>query len=83
MYYGVEVVRYVLLMLFLLFSKPSERSERGLGSPENSSHFTLIDSEMAGPIGLKLGGMIKGIAEKFFDLSKLTKVRSVGHRCLL
>ena len=38
MYYRVEVVRYVLLlMLFLFLSKLSERSERGLGSPENSS----------------------------------------------
>ena len=31
MYYGVEVVRYfLLLMLFLFLSKLSERSERGL-----------------------------------------------------
>ena len=79
-------MRYVLLlMLFLFFYKPSEQSERGLGSPENSSHFTPIDSEMAGPIGLKLDGMIKGIienvlAKEFLDPSKLTKVRSVGHR---
>ena len=42
MYYGVEVVRYVLLlMLFLFLSKPSQRSEGGLGSPENSCCFTL------------------------------------------
>ena len=66
-------------------SKPSERSERGLGSEENSSCMSLIDSEMAGPIGLKLDGMIKGIAENvlakdILDPSKLTKVRSVGHR---
>ena len=44
-------------------SKPSERSERGLGSEENSSALTLIDSKMAGPIKLKLGGMVEGMQE--------------------
>ena len=44
-------------------SKPSERSERGLGSEENSSCMSLIDSEMAGPIGLKLSGMVKDMGE--------------------
>ena len=46
-----------------------------------------IDSEMAGPMGLKLGGMIKGmqeniLAKEFFDPLKLTGIRSMGHRCL-
>ena len=44
-------------------SKPSERSERGLGSEENCVRPSLIDSEMAGQIGLKLGGMIMGMQE--------------------
>ena len=89
MYYGVEVVRYfLLLMLFLFLSKLSERSERGLGSPDNSIYFTPIDSKRAGLIGLKLDGMIKGIAEnvltkEFLDPSNLTMVRLVDNRCLL
>ena len=42
-----------------------------MGSGENSSGLSLIDSEMAGQIRLKLGGMVEGIAEnvlakKFF-----------------
>ena len=40
-----------LKMRFL--SKASERSERALGSVENSVCVSLIDSEMAGPIGQK------------------------------
>ena len=65
----------------------SERSERALGSGENSRCLSLIDSEMAEPIKLKLGGMVEGIGEnivpkEFFDSSMLTGVRSVGHRCL-
>ena len=44
-------------------SKASERSERALGSEENSCCSLLIDSEMAGQIRLKLGGMVEGIAE--------------------
>ena len=39
------------------------RAKRALGSVENSSCPLLIDSEMAGPIKLKLGGMVEGIAE--------------------
>ena len=34
-----------------------------MGSEENSSRLRLIDSEMAGQIRLKLGGMVEGIAE--------------------
>ena len=36
-----------------MLSKASERSERALGSGENSGRVLLIDSEMAGPIGQK------------------------------
>ena len=39
------------------------RAKRALGSEENSRCSLLIDSEMAGPIKLKLGGMIKGMQE--------------------
>ena len=47
------------------------RAKRALGSEENSSCSSLIDSEMAGPIGLKLGGIVEGmgenvLAKKFF-----------------
>ena len=47
------------------------RAKRALGSRENSGRLTLLDSEMAGPIGLKLGGMVEGmcenvLAKKFF-----------------
>ena len=34
-----------------------------MGSVENSSCPLLIDSEMAGPIKLKLGGMVEGMCE--------------------
>ena len=34
-----------------------------MGSEENCGCPLLIDSEMAGRIGLKLGGMIKGMQE--------------------
>ena len=44
------------------------RAKRALGSEENSRCTLLIDSEMAGPIRLKLGGMVEGIAEN--DLAK-------------
>ena len=44
-------------------SEPSERSERGLGSEENSVCTLLIDSDMAGRIELKLGGMVEGMCE--------------------
>ena len=39
------------------------RAKRALGSEENSSALTLIDSEMAGPIGLTIGGMVEGMQE--------------------
>ena len=48
---------------FHYLSKPSERSERGLGSEEISGRSSLIDSEMAGRIRLKLGGMVEGMGE--------------------
>ena len=49
--------------------------------------MSLIDSKIAGLIRLKLGGKVEGMQEtssgrNFLDLSMLTKVRSVGHRCL-
>ena len=34
-----------------------------MGSGENSCCPSLIDSEMAGPIKLKLGGMVEGMGE--------------------
>ena len=34
-----------------------------MGSEENFRFLSLIDSEMAGQIRLKLGGMIKGMCE--------------------
>ena len=34
-----------------------------MGSEENSGRLSLIDSEMAEPMRLKLGGMIKGMGE--------------------
>ena len=47
------------------------RAKRALGSEENSSCMSLIDSEMAGPIGLKLCGMVEDmwenvLAKEFF-----------------
>ena len=59
-------------------SKPSERSERGLGSEENSRRVLPIDSEMAGPIKLKLGGMVEGmqenvLAKEFFGSVKVDR----------
>ena len=39
------------------------RAKRALGSGENSGCTLLIDSDMAGRIRLKLGGMVEGIAE--------------------
>ena len=64
------------------------RAKRALGSVENSSCPLLIDSKMAGPIRLKVGGMVEGMQENvlaknfFFDPFKLTGVRSMCHRCL-
>ena len=47
------------------------RAKRALGSEENSRCSLLIDSDMAGRIRLKLGGMVEGmqenvLAKKFF-----------------
>ena len=39
-----------------------------MGSEENSGRLSLIDSEVAEPIRLKLGGMVKGMGEN--DLAK-------------
>ena len=39
------------------------RAKRALGSRENSGCVSLIDSEMAGRIRLKLGGMVEGMGE--------------------
>ena len=39
------------------------RAKRALGSGENSGRLSLIDSHMAGRIGLKLGGMVEGMQE--------------------
>ena len=50
-------------MFFHSSSKASKRSERALGSEENSRCMFPIDSEMAGRIGLKLGGMVEGMCE--------------------
>ena len=63
------------------------RAKRALGSEENSSVLSLIDSEIARQIRLKLGGIIEGIAEndlakEFLNLLMLTGIRSVGHGCL-
>ena len=45
------------------FSCHPRRAKRALGSEEDSSCMELIDSEMAGPIRLKLGGMVEGMGE--------------------
>ena len=46
------------------FSYPSQASEvREAWVVQRILVALLLDSEMAGPIGLKLGGMVKGIAE--------------------
>ena len=39
------------------------RAKRALGSEENSRALSLIDSEMAGWIRLKLVGMVRGMCE--------------------
>ena len=46
------------------WSHLSKPSERGLGSVENCVCLSLIDSEMAGPIELKLGMIVEGMGEK-------------------
>ena len=53
----------IFLMCLLHWSKASERSERALGSVENCGCVLLIDSEMAGLIKLKLGGMVEGMGD--------------------
>ena len=55
----------------VISSKASDRSERALSSGKECRWMELIDSEMAGPIKLKLGGMVEGmgenvLAKKFF-----------------
>ena len=50
------------------FTGNPRRAKRALGSGENSSCLFPIDSEMAGQIELKLGGMIEGMGEN--DLAK-------------
>jgi len=64
-------------------SKPSERSERGLGSEENSGCLFPIDSKMAGPIELKLGGMVEcmgenDLAKEFFGSAKVDRGQVSG-----
>ena len=49
-------------MFFHMKLSQGERSEPW-GSRENSRRVALIDSEMAGPSELKLGGMIEGMGE--------------------
>ena len=39
------------------------RAKRALGSEENCGCTSLIDSDMAGWIRLKLGGMVEGMCE--------------------
>ena len=39
------------------------RAKRALGSEENSHRLLLIDSDIAGRIGLKLGGMVEGMCQ--------------------
>ena len=46
-----------------IFGTDPRRVKRALGSEENSSCPKLIDSEMAGPIRLKPGGMVEGMGE--------------------
>ena len=54
------------------------RAKQALGSRENSGRLTLIDSEMAGPIKLKIGGRVKGsgenvLAKEFFGSVKVDR----------
>ena len=54
-----------------------------MGSEENSGCVSLIDSEMAGQIGLKLGGMIKGmqenvLAKEFFGSAEVDQGQVSG-----
>ena len=54
------------------------RAKRALGSEENCVCMFPIDSEMAGRIGLKLGGMVEGmgenvLAKEFFGSVKVDR----------
>ena len=54
------------------------RAKRALGSEENSSVLSLIDSEIARQIRLKLGGMVEGmgenvLAKEFFGSTKVDR----------
>ena len=51
-----------LTVLILIIIYP-RRAKRALGSRENSGGLSLIDSEMAGRIRLKLGGMVEDMQE--------------------
>ena len=54
------------------------RAKRALGSGENSSRLLFIDSEMAGRIRLKLGGIVEGMQEN--DLAKeFFRSVNIGH----
>ena len=54
-----------------------------MGSEENCGCLLLIDSEMAGPIKLKLGGMVEGmcenvLAKEFFGSVEVDRGRVSG-----
>ena len=59
------------------------RAKRALGSEENSVCLLLIDSEMAGRIRLKLGGMVEGmcenvLAKEFFGSVEVDRAQVSG-----
>ena len=59
------------------------RAKRALGSEENCGCVSLIDSHMAGRIGLKLGRMVEGmqenvLAKKFFGSVEVDRGRVGG-----
>ena len=61
------------------------RAKRALGSRENSRVLSLIDSEMAGRIRLKLGGMVEGmqenvLAKEFFGSVEVDRGQVGGPR---
>ena len=60
---SAELILKILRHLEQHLSMASERSERALGSGENSRCMFPIDSEMAGSIKLNLGGMVEGMGE--------------------
>ena len=54
-----------------------------MGSEENSRCSELIDSEMAGPIRLKVGGMVEGmqenvLAKEFFGSAEVDRGQVSG-----